>query len=159
MKNEERSIGYRLLETGTLAGFRIVDTSTELTPDKENVCVRVELEFQAEEDDDPADIVEWASFGFIFVLAVLSFTDARPRGSSEVDFNTKDEFNVGDFLQCLSFGKSGLHFRADYIRGRCLKTDITIRPDGSATLTTWGRGQAALRWLDRLKGKKFMEVL
>ena len=90
---------------------------------------------------------------YLFVLAVLSFTDARPRGSSEVDFNTKDEFNVGGFLQCLSFGKSGLHFRADYIRGRCLKTDITIRPDGSATLTTWGRGQAALRWLDRLKGK------
>jgi len=159
MKNEEGSIAYQLLETGTLAKFRIVDTSTEISPDKENLYVRAELEFQADEYGDPADIVEWASFGFIFTLAVLSFADARPRGISEVDFKTEDEFNVGDFLQCLSFGKSGLHFSADYIRGRCLKTDITIRSDGSITLTTWGRGQTALRWLDRLKGKKLMEVL
>ena len=155
----DRSIAYDLLRTGTLAEFRIVDTSTELTPDKENIHVRVELEFQAEEDDEPADVVEWAAFGFIFALAVLSFEDARPRGISEVDFNTKDEFNVGDLLDCLSFRKSGLRFSADYIRGRCLKTDITIRSDGSMTLTTWGRGKAALRWLDRLKGKQLMEVI
>jgi hypothetical protein len=26
------------------------------------------------------------------------------------------------------------------------------------TLTTWGRGQSALRWLDKLQGKKMMDV-
>jgi hypothetical protein len=85
----DRSIAFDLIRTGTLAEFRILDTSTELTPDKENVHVRVELEFQAEEDDDPADFVEWASFGFIFALAVLSFEDARPRGISEVDLHQR----------------------------------------------------------------------
>ena len=64
-----------------------------------------------------------------------------------------------DFLEGLSFGKRGLRFRADYIRGRSMKTDITVRSDGTVTLTTWGRGEAALRWLDRLKGKKLMELV
>ena len=40
-----------------------------------------------------------------------------------------------------------------------MKTDVTIRADGTVTLTTWGRGKAALRWLDRLKGKKLMEAV
>ena len=104
-------------------------------------------------------MVEWAAFGFIFVLAVLSFADARPRGISEVDYSAKDDLTVADFLEGLSFGTRGLHFRADYIRGRSMKTDITVRSDGTVTLTTWGRGEAALRWLDRLKGKKLMELV
>jgi len=35
-----------------------------------------------------------------------------------------------------------------------MKTDVTIRPDGTVTLRTGGRGQSALRWLDRLQGKQ-----
>ena len=40
-------------------------------------------------DDDGEDEVdgegeaEWAAFGFMYVLALLSFHDARPRGYSE----------------------------------------------------------------------------
>jgi hypothetical protein len=41
----------------------------------------------------------------------------------------------------------------DYIRGRSMKTEVTIREDGSVTLATWGRGESALRWLDQLQGK------
>jgi hypothetical protein len=73
---------------------------------------------------------------------------------SEQDYQVKDEFSVADFFECLSYGERGLHLHADYIRGRCMRTDVTIRPDGTVTLTTWGRGQCALRWLDRLQGKK-----
>jgi hypothetical protein len=40
-----------------------------------------------------------------------------------------------------------------------MKTDINVRSDGTVTLSTWGRGEAALRWLDRLKGKKLMELV
>ncbi len=159
MNNDERAAGHELLKTGTLVDFEVVDKSTELAPDKENVHVRVELAFEAEDPEEPSDVVEWAAFGFVFCLAVLSFADARPRGISEVDYNTKDDLTVADFLEGLSFGPRGLHFRADYIRGRSMKTDITVRPDGTVTLTTWGRGEAALRWLDRLKGKKLMEVV
>jgi hypothetical protein len=59
----------------------------------------------------------------------------------------------------VDFEISGLRFYADYIRGRSMKTDITVRSDGTVRLTTWGRGEAALRWLDRLKGKKLMELV
>ncbi len=150
----------QLLETGSLVLFRIVDTQTELSPDKENVYVRADLVFQGDDEDtDPAEIVEWGAFGFLFILATLSFHDARPRGISEVDFHTKDNFNVADFFACLTYGQNGLHLRADYIRGRSMKTDITIRSDGTVTLTTWGRGQSALRWLDTLRGKKPMTVV
>jgi hypothetical protein len=45
-------------------------------------------------------------------------------------------------------------FCADYLRGRSLKTDIIVRPNGTVTLTTRGRGKTAWRWLDTLKGKK-----
>ncbi len=150
----------QLLETGSIVLFRILDTQTELTPDKENVYVRTDLVFQGDdEEDDPAEIVEWGAFGFLFILAALSFHDARPRGISEMDFLTKDNFTVSDFFECLTYGQNGLHLRADYIRGRCMKTDITIRTDGTVTLTTWGRGQSALRWLDKLQGKTLMDVV
>ncbi len=157
--NNDRTVGLELLKTGTLVDFEVVNSNTELTPDKENIHVQIDLVFQAEDPEEPSDVVEWAAFGFIFVLAVLSFADVRPRGISEVDFSAEDDLTVGDFLEGLSFGPRGLHFRADYIRGRSMKTDITIRPDGTVTLTTWGRGKAALRWLDRLRGKKLMELV
>ena len=135
--------------------FRVVDTHTELSPDKENVFVRAELVFEDDEEDtDPEDIVEWAAFGFLFTLAVLSFHDARPRGTSEVEYRSNDEFTVADFFDCLSFKHGELRLQTDYIRERSMKTEVTIRQDGSVTLTTWGRGQSALRWLDRLQGKK-----
>ncbi len=159
MNNDERAAGHELLKTGTLVDFEIVNKSTELTPDKENVHVRVDLVFQADEDGELSDVVEWAAHGFLFCLAVLSFADARPRGASEIDFVSKDELTLADFIEGLSFGAGGLRFYADYIRGRSIKTDITVRSDGTVTLTTWGRGEAALRWLDRLKGKKLMELV
>jgi hypothetical protein len=99
MNHDDRNIGFELLKTGSAVDFRVVGKSTELAPDKENIHVRVDLAFEVEEEDeDPADVVEWAAFGFIFVLAVLSFADARPRGISEVDYSAKDDFTVADFL-------------------------------------------------------------
>jgi hypothetical protein len=148
---------HQLLHTGAIVEFRVLDTQTELSPDKENVSVRADLVFSGVDDDDdtdPADTAEWGAFGFLFILATLSFQDARPRGFSEADFLPEDDFTVSDFFECLSYKQTGLHLRADYIRGRSVKTDITVRPDGTATLTTWGRGQTALRWLDKLQGKK-----
>lgn len=149
-----------LLETGRLVPFRIVDKHTELSPDKENVFVRVDLVFEGDDEDTESDeIVDWAAFGFIFTLAELSFHDARPRGISDVDFLPNDTFVVDDFLRCLTFGKVGLLLSTDYIRGRSMKTDVTIRTDGSVTQTTWGKGQSALRWLDQLQGEKRISVV
>ena len=48
----------------------------------------------------------------------------------------------------------GKRLQTDYLRGRSMKTNLTIRPDGTVTLTTWGRGESGLRWLDQLQGKQ-----
>lgn len=159
MNLEERRTGLQLLETGVLAEFQVLETHIEPSPDGENLAVRIELVFAGEEEDDPADIVEWIAFGFVFVLAALSFADARPRGLSEADYVDEDEFSVADLFNGLLFSRGELHFHADYVRGRCMKTDITVRPDGTVTLSTWGRGQSAPRWLDRIRGKRLMRVV
>ena len=160
MSDPTKQAVHQLLETGALVAFRILDTRTELSPDKENISVRADLILEGDDDFvEPADVAEWGAFGFLFVLATLSFHDARPRGMSEVDFMPEDEFTLDDIFQCLSYRRDGLHLRADYISGRSLKTDITIRTDGTVTLETWGRGQAALRWLDKLQGKKSISLV
>ena len=151
---------HSLLKTGTLVLFRVVDKQTELSPDQENVFVRVDLIFEGDDEEtDPAEVVEWGAFGFLFTLAALSFHDARPRGTSELEFQSRDEFTVADFFECPTFSEGVLRLHTDYVRGRRMKTDVTIRPDGNVMLTTWGRGQRALRWLDTLRGKKTMTVV
>ncbi len=50
-----------------------------------------------------------------------------------------------------------MHFDADYIRGRRIKTHVAVRANGYVTLETIGRGKAALRWLDRVQGKKLLQ--
>ena len=157
--DEERRVGHRLLESGAVVGFRIIETKVDPSPDKETFSVSAELELGEGDDEDPAELVEWAALGFIFVLAVLSFADARPRGLSEVDYWEDDEFRVSDLIEGLSFERGELHFSADYIRGRCLKTDIRVTKAGRVTLATRARGKQALLWLDRLQGKKLLRVV
>jgi hypothetical protein len=152
---DTQSAEQKLFETGTLVLFRVLDTNTEVTPDQENIFVRVELMLEDDEEDvEPEEIVEWGAFGFLFAITALSFHDARPRGASELHFQMDDALTVADFLDALSFGRDGLRVQTDYLRGRSMKTEVTIRPDGTVTLTTWGRGKSALHWLDRLQGKK-----
>jgi hypothetical protein len=117
--------------------------------------VRADLVLKGDDDEtEPWEIVEWAAFGCLFTLAALSFHDARPRGISELDYQPNDQYTVADFFECLTFGETGLHLRADYIRGRSMKTDVTIRPDGTVTLTNRGRDESALRWLGQLQGNQ-----
>jgi len=158
--DHSRSVEQRLFDTGTLVRFRILDIHTEVAPDRENLFVRVDLVLEDDEHEvEPEEIAEWGAFGFLFALAALSFHDARPRGMSELDFETEDVLTVADFLDVLSFGRNGLSVETDYLRGRSMKTDVTVRPDGTVRLTTWGRGKSALHWLDRLQGKKRVQVV
>jgi len=158
--DDSRSVEQRLFETGTLVRFRILDTHTEVAPDEKNLFVRVDLVLEDDEHDvEPEEIVEWGAFGFLFALAALSFQDARPRGMSELDFETEDVLTMADFLDALSFGRNGLSMQTDYVRGRSMKTEATVRPDGTVRLTTWGRGTSALHWLGRLQGKKRVQLV
>lgn len=160
MDDASRPAWQQLLETGILVQFRILDTHTEPAPDKENVALRADLVFIGDDDDtELSEVAEWGAFGFLYTLASLSFDDARPRGYSGEDFESEDSFTVSDFFEGLSYKNGELHLSVDYVRGRCIKTDITIRPDGTAKLETWGRGQTALRWLDRLQGKKKLALV
>jgi hypothetical protein len=71
----------------------------------------------------------------------------------------KDDFTVADLFDGLEFLRGELRFEADYVRGRCMKTDIVVRSDGLVRLQTRARGESALRWIERLKGKKTLEAV
>ncbi len=159
MITADKNAAYNLLVDGSLIDFEILESTVNSSPDKENIAVCIELVFKDEDEVEPEEIVEWGAFGFMFALAVLSFADARPRGISTHDYDDKDEFTIADFHQCLTFNKTGLHFNADYIRGRCLKTSILVRPNGTVRIRTRNRGETPLRWLDRFKGKNKLELL
>jgi hypothetical protein len=120
--------------------------------------VRIQLHLgEVDDDGEPTEDYQWGDFGFIFCIAVMSFHDARPRGVSGMDFEEGDEFTVADFHDHLRYERSELHFSTDYLRGRCMKTDVTIRSDGSVTVRTRNRGESAIRWLRLLKGRKHVE--
>jgi len=95
----------------------------------------------------------------LFVLGVLSFADAKPRNLSVADYSEKDDLRLADFMECLRFVRGELHFEADYIRGRRIKTRVAVRANGTVRLETIGRGKAALRWLEQMKGKEFLRVV
>lgn len=148
--------GIELLKTGTLAEFEVVGTKVEPAPDGETKHVRIEMQLRASDDDgdrEPDDEVECFGIGLMFVLAVMSFHDAGPRGYTEKTFVDEDEFTVGDFVTALRFVRGELHLEVDYLRGRCMKTEIVVRRDGWVILETRGRNDVALRWIERLQGK------
>ena len=62
-------------------------------------------------------------------------------------------------LRGLEFARGRLHWHADYVRGRCIKTTVEISRDGTVLVETVNRGEAALRWIDRLKGKKYLQAV
>lgn len=64
-------------------------------------------------------------------------------------FEAKDDWSAGDMLRRLRFERGELRFYADYVRGRCMKTKIVIRKDGTFMLDTVNRGEAATRWIAR----------
>jgi hypothetical protein len=166
MANDAYLIGASLLETGTLVSFRILEEEVLTAHDEAEFGMRVSLKFVQEEgeddqdeDDVAEDTAEWGAFGFMFALGVLSFDEAKPRNLSTADYIEKDEFNVADFIEGLKFVRGELHFDADYIRGRRIKTRIAVRANGTVSLETIGRGKAVLRWLERLQGRKLLQLV
>jgi hypothetical protein len=166
MTDEARTIGHKLLETGTLVSFRIVEQEVLSGPDEAEFGLRLKLKFTTaegendlDEDDVAENTAEWGALGFMFVLGVLSFADARPREASILEYEQDDEFKLADFIEGLRFVRGELRFHADYIRGRRIKTLVVVRSNGTVTAETTGRGMAALRWLERMQGKKLMQVV
>jgi hypothetical protein len=148
---DDHIAGYQLLEQISGIEFEVVKTEfTSVGGSGQYGIVTLQLE---------EDNVEWCSFGLMFAIAVLSFAGARPRGVSESYYNEKDEYNVSDFVQGLRYENGELRLHLDYIRGRCLKTDIIVNKTGLVTIETRNRGEALSRWIDQLKGKKLLKIV
>jgi hypothetical protein len=153
MSDENPPIEQELVRSGTLFDdLEIVDTKLVPTTGDEDWAVTVE--FKVDED-----LVESCAFGIIYVLGLLSFHDGRPRGVSGKWFEDDDEFTAADMLRHLRFERGTLSMYVDYLRGRCMKTDVEVSSDGVVRLKTVNRGQAATRWVDRLHGKKFLQAV
>jgi hypothetical protein len=131
-----------LLRQAATTDFEIVAvTEGDLAPGGS-----MDIVLRFDEDD-----VETSAFGIIFAIGVLSFHDARPAGASEMHFEADDEWTVGDMVQNLAFERGRLHFYADYVRGRLMKTTVDVHRDGTVTIQTVNRGGSARRWLDMLR--------
>ena len=143
-----------LIKSALVVEYKIIDKKIDTIYDEE-VHVVINARLGNEDDDD----VEWAAFGVIYALSGLSFTDARPRGASEMHFDTLDDWTLEDMLRHISFVRGELHFYADYVKGRMMKTRIDVRKDGTFTLETTNRGEAATRWISRLQGKQPLAVV
>lgn len=158
---EDRSAGEALLRTGVIVPIRILEESVMPGADEGEFALRLALSFEDEDspEEDRAEVVERGALGFLFVIGVLSFADARPRGFSDGEYVERDEFRLADFLAGLKFSNGELHLDTDYVRGGRMKTRVAVRPDGTGTLETIGRGKAALRWIARLKGEKPLRTL
>ena len=115
MASEARMIGYEPLKTGTLVSFRIVEEEVLSAADEAEFGLRLQLKFvpndeddEQDEDDAAEDTAEWGAFGFMFVVGVLSFAEAKPRNASALEYEEKDEFRLADFIEGLRFVRGEL---------------------------------------------------
>lgn len=161
-----RTTGYELLETGMLLTLVVDQTNVDTTLDRD-ACVRICGHFthpppeQGEEpEDEDVEDAEWGGLPFLYVIGVLSFADARPRGSSEADYFDDDQFEVDDLIKHFRFSnRETLQLDVDYLRGRCIKTTVDVHSDGRFVIETRNRGQSATRWVARLQGKKSIRLV
>jgi hypothetical protein len=98
--------------------------------------------------------VEISAFGIMYSVGLLSFLQARPAGISAIDYQEEDAWYPEDFHRHVSFRQGKLHFYADYVRGRLMKTTIEISKDGSIVIETINRGDQATQWAEFLLGKR-----
>ena len=154
MPDKEKRIEEELISDALATELKILETKIEPTTDGDS---HIEITAQCGTEEEPD--IEWAAFGIIYALSGLSFTDARPRGISDMHYDKIDDWKADDMLRHLCYEKGELHFYADYVRGRMMKTTINIESDGKIILETVGRGQAATRWIPRLQGKKHIALV
>ena len=151
---EKLPIEFEMLRSVACVDVKV--SKTEKTPTSaDDWHLQIDGRIGEEDDDD----VEWAAMGFIYAVGVLSFADARPRGVSDMHFAAEDEWMMPDTLRHFRFVRGELRFDADYVRGRCMKTELDVRSDGTFRLRTTNRGEAATRWIARLQGKRVLAAV
>ncbi len=141
---------HELVRSSALARFRICAFTGEEHPDRSWQRIMCHVH---------RDDVPWAAVPLIYVVSAQSFMDARPRGSSDIDFVGEDEWRFADVLSRLRLEGRTLVLDADYVRGRMMKTTVSIEPNGKFVVETRNRHEMALRWLNAIKGKKHIRLL
>lgn len=149
---EDPPIEHQFVQIAVLVDIEVKDILVEPTVGNDDFRVRIVMHVDEEE-------LETSAFALIFTLGALSFHDGRPRGFSGMHFDDDDEWSVPDMMKGLEYRRGGLHFYADYVRGRCLKTTIELAADGTLILETVNRGQAATRWVSKLQGEKTLSLV
>jgi hypothetical protein len=105
--------------------------------------------------DDEESHVERSAVGFIYALGVLSFAAAAREACRAC--TSRRRINGPPPTCCAtSVVRARVVCETDYVRGRMMKTDVTVFPDGRSTLTTTNRGEAASRWVTQIQGKKVL---
>lgn len=102
---------------------------------------------------------ELLAFPLLYALASLSFYEARPYGGSERHYSVDDHLSLREFFQTLSYEQGCLLWYGDYIKGRRVKTELRLTPQGEFTIYTVGRGLGPDFWLRILRGEKPLQVL
>jgi len=98
--------------------------------------------------------VAWGAFPFLYFVTMLSFLEAGPAGSSEIHFREEDGWYAEDVLRALRYESGELRVDTDYVRGRRMKTTVSITPDGTFLVEAHDRMDGAERWIGRLQGER-----
>jgi hypothetical protein len=138
-----------LLTTAAMARFRVL--TVEGREDGDLSWQRVVCHVHRED-------VSSAAVPLIHTLAALSFDDARPRESSELEYEAVDEWTLSDLAPRLMLEQGTLLFDADYVRGRMMKTRIRVASNGRLTIDTRNRYLMTERWLGMLRGKRSIRL-
>ena len=143
------------LMEGTIGLFnmKIASNDFQETPGFEDTVNTYQKIVFTVEEDEP----EIYAVGILFCLALLSFSDAAPRGLSEDYFTPDEDWNLGYFVDGLKYKFSSICYSADYLSGRMMKTDVRFDEDGKVTLETRNRGRSADKWLTMMQGKKHLQ--
>ncbi len=105
----------------------------------------------------PEDDVEKGALSLLFAIGLVSYTEAKPAGASEIHYDAGDQWTVHDLVEHLRFQRSHLVLDTDYVRGRHMKTRADIAPDGTVRLNVTNRGSTAKRWIATLQGRGGMD--
>jgi hypothetical protein len=149
MKDDIEAVA-EVMSSAALVRLRLMKTEGE--EDVDRSWQRVTCHLHRED-------LSWGAVPVIYALSALSFIDARPRGNSGIEYVEDDEWLFSDVIQRLHLERGLLVFEADYVRGRMMKTTVTVGPDGKVVIETRNRHEMALRWLQTLRGKKHIQLV
>lgn len=145
--NYERPLIQEYIGQAAATTFKLVESNSSQLGDIPSQQIKLLID----EDD-----VEISAFGILYSVSLLSFLQARPACVSVIDYREQDTWSVEDLHRHVSFQHGKLHFYADYVRGRQMKTTVEISKDGSVVIETINRADQATQWMEFLLGKRGM---